>query len=139
MNPWPSQTTCAHARVLEATHRTRPSFEMLMITLDRLLDHLPRDVIDLGERRTQCRKIGGRLVRRHCMRTHPRLRQRLGEERRSRDGVTRRAHVDVDDLPTLVHSAIGIAPLARDAHICIIDVPDYAHLVPVVPGRFLIE
>ena len=42
---------------LEATHRARPTFEMLMVALNALLYDLARDVLDLRQDYGECWQI----------------------------------------------------------------------------------
>ena len=120
----------------EAPHTTDPPFEMLVVTLDRLLFHLARDMVNLRPHRREGRRVDRGFVRRRRVRPHLRILHGTGQEDGGGGCITRGADVDVDDVVALIDCAESVTPLAGDPNRRLIDRPSYGDLIAVGPRRW---
>ncbi len=129
---------CAGER-LEAAHRPRPPFQMLMVALDALLRELARDVLDLRQDHGECGRIDRRSIRCRQSGRHMSALNRPRQERCGCGSVARWANIDINNLAFLVDRAQRITPPAGNPDLCLIDTPPLPDTTATRARGFLIE
>jgi len=110
-----------------------------MVALHPLPDHLPADVLRLGQHPLERGRIGRRFVRGHPRGPLLGLLRRTAEDAPRRRRVPRGAQVDIDDLAVLINGAIGILPQPVHTDIRLVHRPGATYWVAITARRVVVE